>query len=413
MNLKLLRGFLLTLLVTASFGLSQFAVFAQDAATPPAGATQGSQAEVQIGVRGDGQVDGNPILAEIKPGESADSKVLIGNFGADPLAVITYTADMGTRINGGLAMAQVNTEPHGQITWINYPTEELTIDPQKEVVKEFSVSVPDGTAPGEYVIPIAVETSNSFAVEGSEQLRQKIRKVITVNVTVPGDVTPSFDFGDPTVEFIEGGPAIQIPLKNLAQTTLRLTGELAVVNESGDKVIDAPIKLGPVYGLNESIIRYRLDSLPPAGQYQVSLSLTDNQSNVSNGFENRAMTMPEPPSTEVVPLAFGKVIVAPNADPIQFAGVGVEIVNNGPIIQSSKLTLIVTKDGQPLEEFVLADNLTLNPQGTTTITQRYLPITGWESGSYGFSLKLESVDPGSGAVSLLLQSDNVATIDVP
>ena len=52
-------------------------------------------------------------------------------------------------------------------------------------------------------------------------------------------------------------------------------------------------------------------------------------------------------------------------------------------------------------------------QGTTTVSQRYLPLTGWETGSYGLSLKLETVNPGDGAVSVLLQSDNVAPVNVP
>jgi hypothetical protein len=385
-------------------------VFAQDEATPAAGE---SNAQVQIGLRGDGQLDGERVTVEAAPGDTKTVKIVISNLGNASLGLVSYTADIGTRINGNLAMAQQDSEQHAPTTWLDYSSDEFTLDPQTETTREGTISVPADAAPGEYVIPIAAETTDSFAVAGTNQIRQKVRKILTVYVVVSGDYAVDFQLGDPRIEIIESGPAIQIPLTNISQATLRLTGELTVFDPSGQPAFSAPIKMGVVYPKTETIVQWRLDSYLPAGEYTVTFELTESGSGVTRSFENASMTAPEPPSTETAPLAFGTILIAPNADPIQFAGVGVEIVNNGDLIRSTRLTLIVTKDGAPLEDFVIADNFTLE-QGTTTATQRYIPLDGWASGSeYGFSLKLESIDTGTGTATPLLESDNVATIKVP
>lgn len=405
----LLRRSLLPLLVVGMMlGVDMFAL-AQDA-TPPPGDTV--TAQVQMSVRGDGQSDGARIMVELEPGKSQDVTIWVGNYGAESLPVILFTADISTKVNGGLDMEDEGSEQHPPTTWVDFPTEQMDIPSQKETSRTFSVSVPGDAAPGEYVIPLAAETINSYEVPGTSQIRQKIRKVLTLYVIVAGNYQAAFTLGEPTVEFVTGGVAVQVPINNQAQTTLRLTGQLIVNDPNGGSVIDAPLKLAAIYGMHETALLYRLDGLPPAGDYRISLLLKDEISGVESSFENKTLVIPEPPSNEVAPLAFGNIAIGPNADPIQYAGVIVEMINNGQVIRSTRLTLIVTKDGQPLEEFVLADNFTLN-QGTTTATQRYLPITGWESGNYGFSLKLESVDPGTGATTLLLASDNVATITVP
>lgn len=380
---------------------------AQDA-TPPAGVT----AQVQMSVRGDGQTDGARIVAEITPGESKDVTIWIGNYGAENLPVVAFTSDISTKINGGLDMDDEGSEQHPPTTWVDFPTQEYDIAPQKEMSRTFTVSVPADAAPGEYVVPLAVETINSYEVPGAGQIRQKIRKVLTLYIVVPGDYKAAFSLGEPTVEFVTGGAAIQVPIDNEAQTTIRLAGEIVVKDDGGGTVVDAPINLAAIYGMDDTSLLYRLESLPPPGDYLISVTLTDGVSGVSASFENKTLVVPEPPSNEVVPLAFGNIAIGPNAEPIQYAGVIVEMINNGEVIRSTRLTLIVTKDGQPLEAFVLADNFTLN-QGTTTATQRYLPLNGWESGSYGFSLKLESVDPSTGGTTLLLSQNDVATIKVP
>jgi hypothetical protein len=373
------------------------------------GTTEESETQILIGLRGEGQVDGERIETSLDPGQSLSSKVYIGNFGANPLELTMYTADVFTLINGGLGLEPEGSEQQEPTIWMTFPSEEVTLESMTEVAKEFTVTVPDGTPPGEYALAFAAETTEAIPVPGAPQLLQKIRKVVVLYITVPGDFTASFEIGEPTA-LPDPSPAIQIPLQNVSQTILRLEGDFTLEDSDGATLVEATLRLGPVYGMAETAILVALSVMPPAGEYRATLTLTDTVTGVTNGFEDVPITVEE--SSGPPPLVFENMEISANADPIQYLAVTVDILNNAETIRSNRLTLVVTKDGQPLEDFILADNLTLN-QGANPVTQRYIPIDGWESGStYEFSLRLEAVD-SSGGVSLLLEEENVASVEVP
>ena len=239
-----------------------------------------------------------------------------------------------------------------------------------------------------------------------------IRKIITIYITVPGEMTSAFELGVPYSEYLDRRLVIDIPITNTGNTTLRLMGQMTISDASGGVLIDQQITMGAFYQGDETSVRLTLGRVGlPAGEYLVSLSLADSARGIAQSIEQQPVQVPESPADEErVPLAFENIIILPNADPIQFASVALDIVNTAEVIRGGRLVLVVHKDGVLLEEFALAENLTLE-QGTTTITQRYLPVTGWESGAYSFSLKLES--GSSGSVQQLLTRDDVATIEVP
>lgn len=388
------------------------AVRAQETPQAPIATPPPSTAPAQIGLRGEGQVDGTRIRLEVQPGESREGMILLGNSGTEPLRLVTFTGNTVPKVNGGLSMRPEGEEHQGATAWVTYPTEEITLEPGAEQAKAFSVSVPDGIEPGEYVVPIAAETLDSFAVGGSPNFRQKIRKIIAVYIVIPGDYEASFELGSPQIVYGEQGPAIEIPLTNTGGTSLRLLGSIELTNAVGDVVVDSQAAMGTLYLGQESMFRKQLSGVLEPGAYSLSFTMSDQETEYTNGFENVQVEAPEPPSNEIVPLAFSSVLILPNADTIQFASVAVEIQNNAKSERSTRLTLVVTKDGKPLEEFPLAENLAL-PQGTTTISQRYLPMTGWEPGSYAFSLRLEAIDPGTGGATLLLSAEDVSRIEVP
>lgn len=378
--------------------------------------SESAEAAIQMVVRADGQGDGERLVVEAEPGDQTSFRIYLGNTGEETLSVVTFTADASTGTNGGLLLADEGSDRVGPSSWIDYSTEVYDLEAGTEVGRDVPLTVPDDVGPGEYVIPIAIETVDAIPIGTSGLLEQKLRKVMVVFVVVPGDVQPGFEFGEPTIEYVQAGTrqilAIRVPLVNTDQTTLRLYGQLRLEDQGGSAVLESPIVLGVVLGRHETFIQYGIVAPLSPGSYALSLELTDDVSGVVNGFEDAEVTVPDAPADQVVPLAFGAAGVVPNAEPIQFAAAGAEIVNNGSVIRASRLTLVVMKDGELLEEFVLADNLSL-AQGVTTVAQRYFPITGWEPGVYTFSFRLESVDSGTGAViSLLLTLDNVSTIEV-
>lgn len=399
------------LLVLGSLTLTNsLAALAQDEATPADAGAPSANFPVSLGLRADGQGDGARLTVELSSGQQRELTVWLGNFGEEPVEVVSYTADATTQINGGLDIGGEDEEQHEPTTWLTYPTETHEIAPGQEVAREFTVSVPPDATPGEYVIPLAVETVDSYAVSGSSQFRQKIRKAMLLVVIVPGDYSASFELGDPVAGFDRDRLAIEIPVTNTGQTILLLAGNLTLSDADGTALLDTPLRLLHILGGQETIVQLLMRGTIPAGDYHLSIELADDATGVSSGFENRTISIPEPPVD--LPLDFESITVEPNADPIQFADVNVVIGNTSQSYRSTRLTLVVTKDDEPLEEFVLADNALLD-QGVTIVSQRYIPIDGWTSGTYSFALKLEAIEPGSGGVTLLLTREDAATIVVP
>lgn len=364
---------------------------------------------VQISLRPTKGNDGDRFEAEIKPGQSATLSATLQNYGSDPIDLRTYTADVLPVANGGLGLADRDSNQHPPTTWMTYPDENLTLQPGQSVDRTIEIAVPANTASGQYVNAIALETVNPVKTQGA--FEQYFRKVVSVYITVPGPVQPGFALGQPTILVQGTSGLIQIPLENTGNIRLDLTGTIVVKDGTGTAVLTSPMTLGPIYSGQKTVVQAALPVLPPAGAYTVSADFKDDSQKVSQSVADQAITVPET-AAEQAPIAFQNVTIAPNATPIQFANISLDIVVKDTPIKASRLTLSVSRDGKPVEDFVLADNLAL-PQGSTTVAQRYLPAAGWTPGTYSFSLKLESIDPATKASSVVLTQDNVASFKVP
>jgi len=71
-------------------------------------------------------------------------------------------------------------------------------------------------------------------------------------------------------------------------------------------------------------------------------------------------------------------------------------VNGGQPVSNARLTVHAQRDGKDVESFQLIASLSL-VQGETAIEQRYIPGTGFTTGTWSFSLTLESIDPATRA----------------
>lgn len=381
-------------------------VSAQDASTPePYVPASG----VLIAIHPKDKDDGSRFEAEVEQGKSVTLTAMMTNFGADPIELRTYFGDILPSSNGGLTMADRVSEKTGSAQWIQFPEEEFTLDSQQSREMDMTITVPDGTAPGQYVSAVALETVKPIG-DTTGSFDQYFRKVVSVYITVPGEVVVDFSLGEPEILIAGGLSGVQIPITNSSNTRIDLTGNITLTADDGTVVHSGEIKLGPIYMGQETVIQVAFANLPAAGDYTISYTLTDVTSGVSQSTSDVAIVVPEGESTEIAPIAFDNVVVEANADPIVFANISVDVTVADANYRSTRLSLSVYHNGEHVEDFVLADNLSLS-QGVTSVTQRYLPATNWESGEYTFSLKLESTEGGQ--TSLLFEEEDVATLEVP
>jgi len=355
--------------------------------------------------------DGERFSVEMAPGESKTLTMVLENPGTQPINLHSYSSSVGVAPNGGLLLSPEGAELTGASAWMSFEPVTQVVDPGQSQEVSFSIDVPDNTPPGEYVNAVAVETVDAFDVQGSSNIKQRLRKVLAVYVIVPGPTEAKLSFGEPVVELRARGPMIVIPVQNTGNVRTRGEGTLTLKDNTGTTLATETLYTSWLYGGFATTLEVRLKTVFPPGEYSLDLGFVDEESKDLGSLKNVPVEMPDAGALSN-PVKFESAEITPNADPIQFANVAVTISNSGDTIRSPKVTLGVYRDDELVEDFVLSEGAPIS-QGETTFQQRYIPLTGFESGTYTFSLMVESVAGGSDATTMILSVDNIATLEVP
>ncbi|MEJ7901079.1 MAG: hypothetical protein WKF63_04485 [Thermomicrobiales bacterium] len=397
----LLRGWMVTTMLVCAIGpgVAMKAAAQEPYASPPA-------AELpRFSISALGDHDDDWFEVTIDAGESANLSARIRNVGEVDAMLRTFAANAVNPPNGGFAAATEDHEPAGATRWIDYPSETFATQPGDERDIELTASVPPGTPPGEYVAALVVQTAEPIGIPGAETFNQIIRATISVEITVPGEMTSGFGLGAPAVSPAADWWTLDLPITNTGTTRIRPHGELLVTTANGDAVSITQVEMSSVYGGNTSSVRVELPGHLPLGDYVVSLALTDDASGATASLDAAPVTLAEPEEPEA-PAVFivEQAAVRPNGDPVQYADVAATITNNGADIPTANVTLIVQRDGAELERYPLATNQAL-PRASTGFSQRYIPVDGWRQGAYTFQLVISAVSGGTETI--------LATISLP
>jgi hypothetical protein len=347
---------------------------------------------------------------EIKPGASVELAVVIVNTGSAAVDLRAFKVNALSGVNGRYVSGKEADVPVGSAAWIDFPATTLALEPQQQREITFTVSVPAGTNPGQYISGLVVETSDALPIPGTESLKQKLGHAISVGILVPGESTYGFELGDAQFSDDTGLRVVQVPITNTGNYLVRPVGEATLTNSAGEVALASPIEMGSVYaGWTTAIEMVLPDQMPP-GDYTVALSLIDDTSGATDEITSASITIPEPKDPSG--LNVDAVTIEPNADPIVFANVAVTIANGGQQIPAADVTLHVLHDGKEVERFPLASNQVL-PNGPTELTARYLPAEMWTPGSYNFTITVTAVDPDGGQETILATYDVAEPIEVP
>jgi hypothetical protein len=119
-----------------------------------------------------------------------------------------------------------------------------------------------------------------------------------------------------------------------------------------------------------------------------------------------------PTAIEPIVISNATAVAQPSVDAIQFLNIAATIRNNGEEVKDVSVILHAYLDGSLVEDFPIASSVAL-ASGDTTIQNRYLPLGGWTSGTWTFTLTVEVVSPGTGASLLLATSEIEGSIVVP
>ena len=347
---------------------------------------------------------------EIAPGHSADLVVAVQNLGREPVSLRISRVDALNGINGGFVSGDETAEPTGSTTWIDFPEQVIDLAPGERIEIPFTVSVPDGTAPGQYISGLVARTANPLAIPGVGALDHTIGYAISVGILVPGELAPEFQLGTPEVEVRSEDAALRVPVINTGNYLVRPSGDLILTNTEGEQVLASRIEMKSVYGGFSAPMEIVLPGQLPAGDYTLDLSLADDASGATAQLDDVPVSVPAAPTVRGIVLT--RVSIEANADPIDFAAVDLELNNDGSQLPSVAVMLDVLRDGAEIDSFPLATNQMLLHQ-ENTITARYVPVDGWQPGTYTFRITVSSVDPQGGTETVLLEQDIEPAIVVP
>jgi len=355
-------------------------------------------------------LDGDYFTLEAEAGTTNELTVVLGNADEVPLTLRTYVSDVVPIVNGGFAVAEEAIEPTGAATWIDYSAETFDFAPGDGIERTFAVTIPEEAAPGQYIAGISLQTADALDVEGSSMFRQIIRKTVAVFIIVPGEENPAFELGAPSTQESGSRQFITVPIANTGNVLVRPTGTLIIATPDGDPVVTAPIELGTIYAGIATILAVPLVSGFEPGDYLISLSLSDAGSGVSAGFENAPLTIEAAEAAETTWSAEAEPRALPDAAAPVYLEINADITNTGPAA-TGELELDVLHDGKLVETFSLGSSLSLS-QGTTTVTNRYIPPTGFATGEWTFVLRLNVIDPSTGAETTVLTLDDLLVLNI-
>jgi hypothetical protein len=211
----------------------------------------------------------------MRPGETRDLEVRIGNDGTDALAARTYAADVYTIINGGFG-ARLRDEPAtGATQWLGYTARVIDLPVGQSVHRSLSVAVPSNAAPGEYISSIVLENDQPIKGAGAVALDQIVRQAIAVVITVPGDRAPAIAIGGATHKVVAGKSTIAVAVQNTGNVRLTPTGDLTLFDASGAEVSKATIPMDTFYAESATLVELPLAALLLPGRYTIRLTLAD------------------------------------------------------------------------------------------------------------------------------------------
>lgn len=255
------------------------------------------QGEIRLGIEA---VDSDLAYFDLslQPGESAEPTVRFANHGEIATGTSVFVADVYTLHGGGMGMADIGDPRTGASEWLDFDAAELTLEPGESVEQSFTVRVPDGTPPGDYITSIVIQNSEPLDVgDENERFDQTVRQGIAVSIDIPGAREPEMGVGDVRHSVSGGGSVLEIDLENTGNAHLRPSGTVSLLDETGQLLADSLVSLGTVYAGTGTVIELSFtDDLPP-GEYLVSLTLEDEETGTTTGADGLELSIDAPDPT--------------------------------------------------------------------------------------------------------------------
>ncbi len=381
--------------------------------TPDAAGTPEVDTTPRFTLRPSDAQDGSYFTVEAEAGTTTELTATLGNVGEVPLDLRTFSSDAVVLVNGGFGVQDEDAERTGATTWIDWEAETFSFEPGEGVERNFTVTIPEDAAPGEYIAGISLQTAEPIEIEGSEMFDQVIRKAVAVFIIVEGETTSSYELGEPEIVSTTGGSRLEVPVSNDGDVLVQPAGTITLTDMDGREVFSTDVSMGSVYAGYDTVLAVPLDDSLAGQEYELQLRLTDESSGIEASIDSQPILFSgEIPEEAPVQVAQSSIAPMPDADDPVYAEIDLGIANSGEALSNANIVLHVHHDDELVEAFMLGSSMNIG-SGETEISQRYIPADGFSSGEWSFTLSIETVDPQSEATTLVLEVPLPDTISIP
>jgi hypothetical protein len=232
----------------------------------------------------------------ISAGSTLQLEVARSNPGSGAVTAHSYVGSVFTIVNGGFGATDSGETMTGASAWVDYPDEVFSLDAGVTDTKAFTVTVPTGTLPGEYISSIVLQNNDALPGEGQVALDRVIRQAVAISIRVPGALEPDFSLGAASHDTVGGRSVVSVELGNEGNQHLKPAGTMTVKDATKTVVSEAPVTMGSVYAGMDTSVAVTLGGLLLPGEYTVTLVLADPSTGVTASITDVPFTVVDPPT---------------------------------------------------------------------------------------------------------------------
>ncbi|NRD80937.1 DUF3324 domain-containing protein [Bacillus sp. BRMEA1] len=216
-----------------------------------------------------------------KAGNTLSDTLILSNPNNYSITIHPSIVKSITAINGGISY---ENQPLST-TWIKGLDNDVILSPKSNKKIPFKIEIPNKTNAGDYIVGISLtdhppvsRKTNTKNANISVEIQQQVRRVIAVEVLVPGSVRTQINWKTPSVVNEPSGPSLNIRGFNKSQVLLNdVNGTISLLKQ-GKTIWSAPLS-GITFAPNEPFqFKYRwMNGYPEPGTYTVRINLKGNQ----------------------------------------------------------------------------------------------------------------------------------------
>jgi hypothetical protein len=200
-----------------------------------------------FGLRAVGANQRGYFVYTLAPRGSRAGAVIVSNVGTAPGTVKLFTADATTGDTSG-TVYETDRTPTRAGSWVRLSTHRVTLRPGQHRRVPFTVAVPAGTQPGQWVGAIVAETSHrAVGTSGKRSTSVRIRirdlTIVAVQTNVPGPPVVSFRIGPVSTGGQHGYQQVIVHFEHAGNMLVKPTGTVSIIDSNGRAVETLPFRM--------------------------------------------------------------------------------------------------------------------------------------------------------------------------